>query len=170
MKIYSLYLFDLDGTLAERDSTELYPDAAQWLDNHGMAQWMVVTNQGGVGLRYWMETEGFGKPEEYPTEETILAHLEALFPDTLNRVLVAYAYQSKKSGKWSPTPNNDHMSWNRAWRKPAPGMLLYAMSRNGVEPYETLMIGDSEEDQQAAAAAGCDFVWAWQFFARDKPE
>jgi len=36
-------------------------------------------------------------------------------------------------------------------------------------PSETLMVGDRVEDKAAAEAAGCDFIWAWEFFGRDKP-
>ncbi len=40
-------------------------------------------------------------------------------------------------------------------RKPAPGMLLEAISRFAARPEETVMIGDTLRDMQAAAAAGC---------------
>lgn len=49
-------------------------------------------------------------------------------------------------------------------------MLQYAMRLKEVLPAQTLMVGDSAEDQQAAAAAGCDFLWAWEFFGRPAPE
>jgi D-glycero-D-manno-heptose 1,7-bisphosphate phosphatase len=39
--------------------------------------------------------------------------------------------------------------------KPRPGMLLEAMTRYGATPAETVFIGDSLRDLQAAAAAGC---------------
>lgn len=171
MQIYNLYLFDLDGTLADRDSDTLYPDAQAWFDLYPAANWMIVTNQGGVGLRHWMEKDGFGKPDEYPTEDMIWNRFRALFPaHILDRVLVAYAYQSKSSGKWSPTPYDARLdfSWDKTWRKPSPGMLTYAMQLKHVARGDTLMIGDSEEDQQAATAAGCDFMWAWEFFGREK--
>jgi len=41
--------------------------------------------------------------------------------------------------------------------KPHPDMILYALDRAGVEAGRTLMIGDTENDLQAAAAAG---VWS----------
>ncbi len=34
----------------------------------------------------------------------------------------------------------------------------------GVNPEETLFVGDMESDRQAAENAGCDFVWARDFF------
>lgn len=177
MKEYKLYLFDLDGTLALMDGNTLYPDAAQWLETNKDKSWMIVTNQGGIGLRLWMETGGFGDPAKYPTFEDFHARIEALFPEMDGfalgtKVVVCARYQSKKTGEWSPLPQKGSWlsMWQQDWRKPAPGMLLYAMRIKEALPSTTLMVGDSEEDQQAAAAAGCDFMWAWEFFGREKPE
>jgi D-glycero-D-manno-heptose 1,7-bisphosphate phosphatase len=52
-------------------------------------------------------------------------------------------------------------------RKPAPGMLVDIMRARGVAPSETLFIGDSSVDEQAARAAGVRFTWAGDFF-RDR--
>lgn len=175
MKDYKLYLFDLDGTLAPMDGDKLYADAARWFANHPDTHWMIVTNQGGIGLRYWMESGGFGEPAKYPTLESFQTRVRSLFNDEgiyERKVIMCARYQSKKSGEWSPIPPKiGFLSiWREDYRKPAPGMLLYAMSCKEVSPEQTLMIGDSEEDQQAAAAAGCDFAWAWDFFGREKAE
>lgn len=174
---YKLILFDLDGTLAPFDSDTLYPDAAQWLANETYHAWMIVTNQGGVGLRYWMEKDGFGEPEKYPTLEDVTKRIDNLFPampanEQDSSVLMCVRYQSKKSGEWCPVPDKGGwMSiWRKDWRKPAPGMLLHAMVVKGYEVDVTLMVGDSAEDEQAAQAAGCAFMWAWDFFGRDKPK
>lgn len=40
-------------------------------------------------------------------------------------------------------------------RKPAPGMLVDAMAELGVSPAETVFVGDSIRDVEAARAAGC---------------
>ncbi|NBC23366.1 MAG: D-glycero-beta-D-manno-heptose 1,7-bisphosphate 7-phosphatase [Gammaproteobacteria bacterium] len=40
-------------------------------------------------------------------------------------------------------------------RKPAPGMLLEAMAALGASPDETIFVGDSIRDVEAAHAAGC---------------
>lgn len=40
-------------------------------------------------------------------------------------------------------------------RKPAPGMLLEAMTSYKTPPHETVMIGDAPTDMQAATNAGC---------------
>lgn len=42
--------------------------------------------------------------------------------------------------------------------KPSPDQLLEACRQMGVDPSETVMIGDSTWDQDAAAAAGCRFI------------
>jgi D-glycero-D-manno-heptose 1,7-bisphosphate phosphatase len=55
-------------------------------------------------------------------------------------------------------------------RKPRPGMLLTLMVEAQFEPYETLFVGDRDEDYQAAKRAGCDFMWAWEFFDREPPD
>jgi len=49
-------------------------------------------------------------------------------------------------------------------RKPSPGMLKEIMRASGASPDETIMVGDSESDQQAARAAGIGFEWAATFF------
>ncbi len=51
-------------------------------------------------------------------------------------------------------------------RKPGPGMLLHAMSKFHVTAARTLMVGDRDEDRQAAARARCDFEDATKFFAQ----
>jgi len=51
-----------------------------------------------------------------------------------------------------------------ACRKPGPLMLEQLMDFWGVNPEETLFVGDMESDRQAAENAGCDFVWARDFF------
>lgn len=170
-----LIIFDVDGTLCDRDSTALYPEVTAWLAAHPEQQVAIATNQGGVGLRYWMESGGFGEPGKYPTEEQVWERLDAIldqFPDGghFPSVQVCFAYQSRK-GDWSPVPAGRHgvKEWSSDCRKPAPGMLLNAMRAWGVTSGETLMVGDSADDQLAADAAGCAFAWAWEFFGREKP-
>lgn len=61
------------------------------------------------------------------------------------------------------------------WHKPAPTMLLYAMHDHQLDPENTVMVGDSHKDEEAAKAAGVPFVKAENFFAdvdryKDLPE
>lgn len=177
---YKLIIFDVDGTIADRDRDQLYPEAAAWFDQHGghnrTFHLALATNQGGVGLRHWMTEGDFGQPENYPDELTITRRMNAL----LNQIVpdgddtrecawyICYAYQSKRSGNWSPCPEGkEHLpEWSPDNRKPAPGMLLQAMQEYTCQPHETLMVGDGDEDKQAAINAGCPFIYAADFFQR----
>lgn len=62
---------------------------------------------------------------------------------------------------------HDCISVVPAYRKPAPGMLLFAMQWAGVSASETLYVGDRPEDEAAAQNAGCDFMWADEFFSAE---
>jgi HAD superfamily hydrolase (TIGR01662 family) len=50
-------------------------------------------------------------------------------------------------------------------RKPHPGMILELMSKLGVSATDTIMIGNSKNDREAAKAAGVRYVTAKKFFA-----
>ena len=167
---YKLIIFDLDGTLAENNADEFLPDVQQWFaENSGKFDFAMATNQGGVGLRHWMGKNGFGEPDKYPTEAAMQTRLYKLVEDYPIAFYVCYAYQSKKTGQWSPTPADAEGSnfWKQEWRKPSPGMLLAAMLDMEYAPMHTLMVGDGDEDSAAAHAAGCDFMHAADFFGRN---
>lgn len=177
-KLPKLIVFDADGTLRDRDTGEILAGVREYFDLvfhsgcRNRPQMAIASNQGGVGLRYWMESAGFGEPVHYPTQDEAEEGLDRLAEDLAGdhriHIYVAFAYQSKSSGEWSPAPSGRgrDMAWNREWRKPAPGMLQAAMADAGVSPAQTLMIGDRPEDREAAAAAGCAFQWAQKFFGR----
>lgn len=176
---YNLIIFDIDGTLADRDTNVLLPGVLEWFEsqshNHTIA---LATNQGGVGLRWWMVKDGFGEPDRYPDEDDALDHVTAVVnqlglsperrADLDLRTYICFAYQSKKSGQWNPIPDGKANDWRwlPEYRKPAPGMLIRAMQEANFSAPETLMVGDSEEDEQAAWGAGCHFQSASDFFGR----
>lgn len=173
MDPWDLFIFDIDGTLAAMGTETLLPGVAHWfLHGVGKRKIALVTNQGGVGLRGWMESGGFGEPDTYPTEEQARAHIEAI-SEQLGmeaRVYVCFAYQSKKSGKWAPLPDDaddDDPEWDQNHRKPAAGMIFDAIRDAATTRAHTLMVGDSNEDEEAAANAGIAFQWADAFFGRD---
>jgi len=179
---YDLIIFDLDGTLADRDTSQLLPGVRSWFQHARPSLSAVVvlaSNQGGVGLRYWMESQGFGEPEKYPTAKGVEARLLSVMEQLefngrgIDDACMAFAYQSKASGKWAPTPDiyqaefhSVYGRWDATFRKPAPGMLLDFMREYRANAGHTLMVGNSEEDHLAAAAAGCKFVEANAFFNR----
>lgn len=182
---YTLYIFDLDGTLAQFKTGRILDGVQEWFSN-----WLslpederpyiaLASNQGGVGLRYWMESSGFGNPENYPTQEDIETHIRDVLTeigiDEYMSIYVSYRYQSKK-GNWSPIPDyayNDNKtqlinkSWSMDYRKPCPDMLLDAMAMHFVDKSETVMIGDWQEDKDVATNAGIDFIHADEFFQRE---
>lgn len=170
-----LIIFDVDGTLADRDTNELLPGVYEWFEKHGGDHKLAIaTNQGGVGLRHWMETDKFGQPDKYPSEREARVHIARVLsklPESIRddiHALACFAYQSRKSGKWSPIPDGRFFDyeWNEENRKPAPGMLNLAMAQAEAKPHETIMVGDRDEDRQAAEAAGCHFQDADWFFGR----
>lgn len=185
-----LLMLDLDGTLAEFKTGVILPNVKETLSilrDEGIKM-VVCTNQGGVGLRRWMQSGGFGgdKMYDYPTEAEARAHVANVLKELeLNiPVYFSFAYQSAKSGAWSPTPAHDETEdmkcWQRHWRKPESGMLIQAMKDAeipvldeigdwGYPVFDTtdiLYVGDWGEDESAAMRVSVAFRWADEFFNR----
>lgn len=108
----------------------------------------VASNQGGVA---------FGI---FPAEEAeLLVSAAAVY-------IGAAGYRvcfHHPNGKVAPY-NTEHPN-----RKPQPGMLNELMDEFGFSPQDTIMVGDWETDKKAAEAAGCEFIWAHEFFGRVDP-
>lgn len=184
-----LIIFDLDTTLVQKWTDNLLPGVAEYFQRNDLPSIAIATNQGGVGLGYWMHKENFGNPDKYPTENETMYRLIRLARSLNAKLYVSFAYRSKK-GNWSPIPNsetgyvthyssdsgsppwnqdwNAKHSWEKDWRKPSPGMLLEAIKDSNAAPANTLMVGDSEDDHLAAEAAGCSFIHANDFFNRSE--
>ena len=177
-------LFDLDNTLTDLYAHNLRPEAAAWLKANKPQKVAVCTNQGGVGLRYWMEPrpsdgcEGFGdkrKWQRLPTAADVLARItavsEAMQNLTGGTVLfyVSYRYRTK-DGRYCPVPPKaaklNDPAWSEDWRKPGAGMLLAACRDLLVLPRDCVFIGDDHNfsDSQAAAAAGMPFMYPHHVF------
>ena len=62
---------------------------------------------------------------------------------------------------------NVRISIDPSWRKPEPRMIQHAIQLFEAELEETLFVGDRAEDEKAARAAGCDFIWGHEFFGDD---
>ncbi len=168
---YDLYLFDIDGTLADQDSQALLPGVNEWFQQRQDCKIALITNQGGVGLSHWMKVGGFGNPSQFPDEEQARAHIDTVnnaLPGGPYPVFVCFAYQSKKSGQWAPVPEGceDDPEWLPENRKPNPGMIFRAIKELGSRRAATLFVGDSDEDRAAAANADVAFMDAREFFKR----
>jgi hypothetical protein len=171
------------------------PGVREWITRLDPAdnEIALVTNQGGVGLRYWMESGGFGDPSKYPTEQEVMERLniirKALIAGTQFRcpIHVCFRYLSQK-GNWSPTPfdpssaeiaafaDNDHdpqqmivdesslpARWRKSHRKPEPGMLHDAIF--DFRPSRVVMVGNSEDDRKAAEAANAEYIDGDELFS-----
>lgn len=172
-----LFIFDVDGTLCDRDARALRPGTftklAIMANTYPNAQFAIASNQGGVGLRRWMEMGDFGAPELYPTQDEveerlidIARHVE-IATRRRCRTYVSFAYITR-AGKLAPKPpdvDETDERWFYAFRKPNTGMIEAAIRDAGVADGNILMIGDRQEDHDAAQGAGISFAWAAIFFA-----
>jgi D-glycero-D-manno-heptose 1,7-bisphosphate phosphatase len=155
---YRLIIFDMNGTLTNTPFIDKQPlhmlpgrvKRCMELREQGIAC-AIATNQGGVA---W----GFTTPEAATEEVQCVA---GAIGASLFEVAFGYPKHPKVDPQWS-TPELLSM------RKPAPGMLISIMSKLGVTHDATLMVGDLEEDEQAAKNAAVDFVWAKDFFEEDE--
>lgn len=177
-----LYIFDLDGTLTEFTETDLYPDVIDWFEENKPEQVAIATNQGGVGLRYWMEPrpkdnyDGFGDNwERLPTMESVYSRLITVQIEIEKitgykpQYFASFRYLSSNNN-WSPIPDKfaGSPTWSASWRKPNPGMLLAAARKFKVPLGDCLMIGDDIVDKDAAANAGMSFQYAVDFFKENQ--
>lgn len=171
----TLYIFDVDGTIADRDESTPYPNVQKWFDKDrdNGSRYAFATNQGGVGLRLWMERDGFGEPEKYPTVADVRARLSALSGALTGDAefgifqAASFNYQAK-SGSWAIEDASNHpQEFSKDWRKPAGGMIDYIVEVCGGKLYdEIIFVGDSADDQIAASKSKYDvlFIWANHFF------
>lgn len=170
-----LIVFDYDGTLVKAFTHKPLHGVREWFmqnrDNYMLA---TVNNFGGVGLRLWMEVDGWGEPEKYPTEDEtytrVTNSLELMGLSVANsdiRNYMCFVYKSR-NGNYSPRPagKEQAMEWQLENRKPSPGLLLQVMKDAGVTPAETLYVGDdwNNEDSMFAHNAGVQFINSREFF------
>jgi D-glycero-D-manno-heptose 1,7-bisphosphate phosphatase len=153
---YKLIIFDKDGTLCRNkhdhdgfinhwDDQELIPGVAgkcKLLRDQGVLL-AVASNQGGVA---------FGHMNDGLAYSIVCHAAKFISADLFNHC------------PFHPDGSEKEYARDDYDRKPRPGMLLKAMIMASAEPRETLMVGDRQEDQEAAMRAGCDFMWAHQFF------
>lgn len=155
MFVPRLIIFDMNGTLTntpflDKQPLHVLPHVQSILSRLPQKlKLSLVTNQGGVA---------FG----YTTEEEVTREV-AEIAKTLNipYYAISFAHPSPKIG-YEQYATSEQL----ARRKPQAGMLIEAMHFYDIDPQDTLMVGDSEEDEQAAKAAGVRFEWANEFFEK----
>jgi rfaE bifunctional protein nucleotidyltransferase chain/domain len=142
--VEGLVLLDRDGTLIRNvpflhdpAKVEILPGVIEGLLKLQAARLRlaIVTNQQGIGLGY------------YTTQDFIAVN------QCLLRELGARGIRISKI-YFCPHSLGEQCSC----RKPGAGMIIRAMREFGVAPAKTFLIGDSDDDMQAGAAAGCHTV------------
>lgn len=158
-----LYIFDIDGTLIDRESGEFLPGVERFFTNlPDYSRFALATNQGGPACH----DAGWPWSEQYPSLADVEARYGALAARLGAKLFMSLIYQTSRGSILAPVGLSDQdPRLNPDWRKPKPGMLLAAMAHFGAKPQATLFVGDSEEDRQAAEAAGVSFISAEEFFA-----
>lgn len=171
---YELIVFDLDGTLAgtksgkpfhedERDFALLpgRKEAIAALRGVGIALG-VATNQGGIAF-------GF-----HGDDMTIRNRVDGYFTHPFMRGIQDFLHEELSFHPLDvricphhPGSRNLVLGFKCVCRKPNPYMLLDLMVQYDASADRTLMVGDREEDEGAALAAGCGFVWANDFFGNE---
>jgi len=141
-----LVLLDRDGTLIRNvpflhdpSKVEILPGVIEGLEKLQEAglRLAIVSNQQGIGLGYF-------------TIQDFIAVNQALLRELGARgIRISKIYFCPHS-----------MAEQCACRKPAAGMVIRAMRDFKTEPEQTFLIGDSDDDMRAGAAAGCRTVRA----------
>lgn len=179
-----LLILDKDGTLVAPKSgntfvqspedQQLLPGVKQAIERYQSEGWVIVvaSNQGGVEaghktledaiaeMRYCMKLLRYICPDYRFTSGCPV--WEALFcPD--------FAGEQCWSVQWGLKAMPIHecewidSSLHGQFRKPNPGMILFAKSRSQYK--DVLFVGDRDEDRLAAEAAGVQFMGAEQWRA-----
>jgi D-glycero-D-manno-heptose 1,7-bisphosphate phosphatase len=169
-----ILLVDINGTITktldgspftldtEPTAIELIPGVTEALDRYVALGFAIigVSNQGGIEA-------GF---RSHASVQSEMQHTMLLAPQ-ISEIL--YCPDFKGLECWSVTPfqwaecHNSDLAG--AYRKPNPGMLQWAMPD---APYFAVMVGDRDEDRQAAAAIDVIFLdaAAWREGAIATPE
>jgi D-glycero-D-manno-heptose 1,7-bisphosphate phosphatase len=99
---------------------------------------VVVTNQSGIARGYY-------SPEQFKVLTQWMCQQFAAHGVHITAVYHCPHHPTKGHAPYVQDCN---------CRKPAPGMLLQAIAEHGIDPAQSIMVGDKGADMQAAAAAG----------------
>jgi D-glycero-D-manno-heptose 1,7-bisphosphate phosphatase len=140
-----LVIFDLDGTLTPQRPSSTASFKQRLLP--GVAKKCKSLRDGGAILAIATNQGGLRKGLPQPEVDRVLSWV---------------------GGKLRiPAPLRKFEGWPGPRKKPNPGMLLELMRQTGCSAAETLFVGDSDSDRQAAANAACSFAWASKFFSQE---
>ncbi|BAZ39369.1 putative hydrolase, HAD-superfamily, subfamily IIIA [Calothrix sp. NIES-4101] len=166
-----LLLLDKDGTLTIPHSGKAFPEEAwdqspilgvkEAIGRYRAKGFMpiIISNQGGV-------ERGYKSLEECKAE---MRYAMLLFPEIKEAFFCPNFAGSDCWRIWGKGSDYEILynadSWTvqqldiiNQFRKPYPGMLKLACDVHGAD--EAIFVGDRKEDEQAASAAGIDFLWA----------
>jgi D-glycero-D-manno-heptose 1,7-bisphosphate phosphatase len=183
-----LVIFDLDGTLItpymenpgkEYHIWSLLPgrrEKLQALYNAGV-RIAIVTNQAGVAFGHISEYDVFSKIAKVMLRLGFSGQFWQLYDHALG---VGMHFGMRCNSNIIPIhvcyshPNASERGYvaGHERRKPAPAMLLEALSLHDTMPEHAVFVGDRPEDSEAARAAGISYVWAPDYFstaAADQP-
>ena len=157
--MYRLIIFDADGTL--RYCTvpgQVCPNTDEhWKLLPNVKEKLSTISWGSPGsgkVAFGIASNQAGIPKGYLSAETALRLL-------VDAAAAAVGFHPiEGSIRFCPHGKYDGC----ACRKPGSLMLEQLIEFWGVEPEETLFVGDMESDRQAAEKANCDFQWARDFF------
>ena len=106
-------------------------------------QIFIVTNQSGIGRGFYSE-EDFGILTEWMNAEFLARGI------VIQKVYFCPHHPTQAQGVYLK---------DCECRKPKEGMLLAAINEFAIDPAQSLMLGDSQTDIQAAAAAGVKAIF-----------
>ncbi len=190
-------IFDLDGTLLNT-LDDLYTSVSYALTTHGLAlrTRAEVRSFLGNGVKRLIEQSVPTGTSVSKTEEVLATFRQHYLQHSLDQTrpyngVEAMVKQCKSRGLKTAIVSNKpnaavqdlhhrffHDSIDLAIgetpdvrRKPAPDMIVNAMKRLGVEPDESIYMGDSEVDMQTAINSNLKFIAvSWGFRNRDTLE
>nr|WP_263012676.1 HAD-IIIA family hydrolase [Laspinema sp. D3d] len=140
-----------EGAIQSPTDQQILPGAAEAISNFYERGFKIAiaSNQGGVEL---------GKKSLSSAIEEMKFCLR-LFPQ-IDFGLLSHTYTGKSA--WRVSQEHCDEVWGNfgCYRKPGPGMLNFLMQFYGCSPSQTWFIGDRPEDEQAAEAAGTQFMAA----------
>lgn len=140
-----LILLDRDGVI-NQDSDEFVKTVDEFLPIAGSIETIARLHQAGLMVGVCSNQSGVGRG--LLTEAMLGAIHNRL------RTLVEEAGGQLVGIAYCPHLPEEHCSC----RKPEPGLLLELMAGSGVQAIETVFVGDSLRDVEAAIAAGCRAV------------